>query len=458
MASLKADVWSSVLEDVKQHVGEQRFTLWFRNIRPLQTEDDSVLLGVPNLFVREWLETHFLDVLRQSFGRQFGKPPTVRFVIEPKLFQEARSARLVADASIVEEAARAATNEQKAVDPNQTNLRPDFTLDRFIVGPHNKLAHACVREILDARSNRLHPLFLHSLSGLGKSHLMQAMFHEIRQRDDGRTVEYLSAETFTNQFVYAMRSNRLDGFRQRYRNADILLIDDVHFLSNKTGLQEEFLHTYDAIDSGNKQLILASDVHPKMLSKIKQSLVNRFASGMIVRMGAPDFATKVSILKTKLHQQGRRVPEEVLRYVARGFEGTVRDLIGALTMVLAYAGLTGEKIDVSLARKALARLEKPGGCVSDVDAVETAVSRQLGVKREALRAPRQSRSTRQARQLCMYLARQCTNMSCREIAQHFGSSNHSTVIFAANRVQQMMRRDANYAELVGALTAQARKA
>ena len=217
-------------------------------------------------------------------------------------------------------------------------------------------------EILDSSSNRLNPLFIHSLSGLGKTHLLQAMLHEVRRRDDGRTAEYLSAETFTNQFIYAMRNNRLDAFRHRYRNVDILLIDDVHFLGNKSRLQEELLHTFDALHTGNRQFVLASDVHPKMLSKIKQNLVNRFASGMVVRMAPPDFSTRVAIMKIKLQQQARRLPEDVVRYVARGFEGSVRDLTGATTLILAYAGLTGEKIDVNLARTALtASAPRDGG-------------------------------------------------------------------------------------------------
>ena len=455
MPVVKVDLWSSVLEDIQKSVGEQRYALWFRNLKPVATDGDPVVLGAPNLFVRDWLETHFSDLLKQTLTRHLGRTPALKFVIDPKLFRETRAAELAANADIVEAAATPSPRKESAQEPG--TLRPEFTLDRFIVGSGNKLAHACAMELIEGKSNRLHPLFIHSLSGLGKSHLMQAIYHEVRKRDDGRTAEYLSAESFTNQFIYALRTHRLDAFRNRYRNTDVLLIDDVHYFSNKMGLQEELLHTIEAIDADNRQLILASDVHPKMLARIKQSLTSRFAGGMVVRMTQPDFVTRVAILKTKLQQQGRRLPDDVVKYAARGFEGSVRELMGAATMILSYSGLTGAKIDVALARQALSRMDAPATCQSGIEAVERVVARQYGIKVEDLRRRRQSRSTRLARQVCMYLGRQCTSMSCREIAQHFGSTNHSTVIFAVNRIEAGMKSDRNLAEVVGALKEQIRK-
>ncbi len=448
MPSLKSETWASTLQSLKDKVGERRFALWFRNIRPLRVEGDTVILGVPNLFVREWLETHFLDLLRHALSRKPGKLPEVRFAIEPELFQKSRARQLEASAEVVAEGA----SQWKADGRRQaTHIRPDFTLDNFVVGPSNKLAHACALEILESSSNRLHPLFVHSRCGLGKTHLLQAIWHEAQKRNDGRKVEYVSAESFTNQFIYAMRSRRLDAFRHRYRGADILLVDDVHFLRNKTGFQEELLHTYDAVDVRNRQLVLASDVHPKMLTRIRQNLVSRFASGMVVRIGQPDFSTRVAILKAKLYQLGRRVPDQVVRYIARGFEGNVRELSGAITVVLAYAGLTGHRIDIALARTALAGLTRPEKGISRMDSVEKVVAHRYSVRPADLRAKRMTRATRLARQMCMYLARRCTAMSCREIAQHFGSEHHSMVVLASKRIEEAIGKDANFAELAPAL-------
>ncbi|MGD1001729.1 MAG: chromosomal replication initiator protein DnaA [Candidatus Brocadiia bacterium] len=453
MPLLKSDVWPAVLEAIQKDVGEQRFSLWFRNVRPVRLEGDTAVLGVPNLFVQEWLETHFLDILRRCLAERLGRPATVKFIIDAALFKQAREAELRAGAAIVEEASAAAKEPERL----QAQIRPDFTLANFVVGSGNKLAYACAMEILDSSSNRLNPLFIHSLSGLGKTHLLQAMLNEVRRRDDGRTAEYLSAETFTNQFIYAMRNNRLDAFRHRYRNVDILLIDDVHFLGNKSRLQEELLHTFDALHTGNRQFVLASDVHPKMLSKIKQNLVNRFASGMVVRMAPPDFSTRVAIMKIKLQQQARRLPEDVVRYVARGFEGSVRDLTGATTLILAYAGLTGEKIDVNLARTALTEAHHETEAHSGLDVVERVVSRHYSLDAADLRKRRRKRAVRLPRQLCMYLARKFTPMSCREIASHFGAANHSSVISAAARIEETLKKDSDLAELVSAMGEEIRK-
>jgi chromosomal replication initiator protein len=455
MQQTKTDIWTTVLDDIKEQVGPQRFSLWFQNVRPVLIKDDEARFGVPNLFVQEWLHTHFEEVLRKSLAAHLGKSPTVRFVVDPQLFRQSRANELEVGAQIVEEAAVA--EEESKPRTHESNLRSDFTLENFIVGPQNKLAHACALEVIESKSNRLNPLFVHSISGLGKTHLLQAIYHELRKRDDGRKAEYVSAESFTNQFIYALRSNRLDAFRNRYRNADVLLVDDVHFLSNKTGLQEELLHTYEALNDGKRQLLLASDVHPKMLNRIKQSLINRFASGMIVRITQPDFATRVAILKAKLQQQHRRVPEDVLRYVARGFEGSVRELSGAVTLVLAYAGLTGEKIDVALARKALSHNGEQFETQRDIQAVERIVVEQFGIKPSDLRARRMRRANLLARYICIYLARHSTTLSCREIARHFGSANHSTVVFAVSKVEQTMASDRNIAELVAALTEKIRK-
>lgn len=447
MLSLKADTWASVLRDIKDNVGEQRFSLWFSNVRPVKLEGNTVILGVPNLFVQDWLSTHFRGVLHESVARQLGKGAEVSFVIDPKLFRKARTRSLEAGADIV--AAGAA--DAAGAGGDGVHIRSDFTLKNFVVGPCNKLAHACALEILESSSNRLHPLFVHSRSGLGKTHLLQSVWHEINRQGKGRKAVYVSAETFTNEFVYAVRSQRMDGFRHRYRNADILLIDDVHFLNKKRGLQEELLHTYDALESRKRQLVLASDVHPKMLMQVKQGLVNRFASGMIVRISQPDVATRQAILKAKARLMGRDFPEGVLKYISRVFNRNMRELTGAMTTVAAYASLTGGKVDCALARKALLKMRPAVGGSSGLEAIEKIVAKHFGTRPGAWRAPRLTRAVRFSRQVCMYLARKCSTVSCREIAAHFDLSNHSTVTFAVKRVEEEMKKDIHLPELVAAM-------
>ena len=454
MPSLKADAWASVLDELKSSVGERRFTLWFSNVRPIKLEGDSLTLGVPNLFVREWLDTHFHDVLRQALAQSLGKAPTIEFRIDPELFRESRKRGLETKAELIEAHAASATKARHA----DGHIRPDFTLKNFVLGSFNKLAYACAMEILESESNQLHPLFVHSRSGLGKSHLLQAIWHEIRQRENTRGAVYVSAEALTNQFIYAMRNHRLDGFRHRYRNAELLMVDDVHFLSRKSGLQEELLHTFDALESRKRQIILASDVHPKMLMQVKQGLVNRFASGMIVKIGRPDFAARVAILKSKIQQQRRRFPEDVVKYIARGFEGSIRELIGAVTSVIAYSSLTGEKVDIPLVKKALARVGPPLEGRSGLDVIERIVAKHYGTKPATWHGRHLTRTTRFPRQVCMYLARKCSGLSCREVAQHFGSAHHSTAVFAVKSIEEEMNKDPHLSELVAAMMEEIRRA
>jgi chromosomal replication initiator protein len=449
LPSLQAEAWTAVLEDIRSQVGPQRLSLWFSNLHALDITREAVTVGVPNLFVRDWLASNFSHIFRASVATQFGRPLEVDFKISPKLFQETRRRALDADAGLVAEGAAAASSGDATA--GATGIRPEYTLERFVVGPCNKLAQACAQEIIHSDAHHLHPLFVHAPCGLGKTHLLQAIWHAIRRRRDGRTAVYVSAESFTNQFVYAMRRRRLDGFRHRYRTADVLLVDDVHFLSTKRGLQEELLHTYDAIASRRCLLVLASDAHPKLLTDIKQNLLSRFASGMIVRLSSPSKRTRLAILKAKARELRQPIPSGALRFIAECCPGSIRDLIGALTTVAAYASLTREPVSLATARRALARTPTRVRSPSDLAAIERAVGDQFNVEPARWHAQRLTRTVRFPRQVCMYVARQCSALSCREIARYFNTANHSSVIFATKRVEQEMRRNPAVADKVAAV-------
>ena len=372
------------------------------------------------------------------------------------LFQAARQKQLDAEANGLKElAARPEGASAKA-----PGIRNEFTLGNFVVGRSNRLAHACALQVLDAENGHtLNPLFFHGSSGVGKTHLLQGIYNAI-QREKGRrqrTLEYVAAEMFTNQFIYAMRHNRLDGFRHKYRNVDVLLIDDVHFFCNKSGLQEEFLHTFDALDTGSKQVVLASDMHPKMMNKLKETLVSRFVSGMVVRLNPPGLDTRVAILKAKAAERHKRIDEEVLRYIARRLPASGRDLVGAVTTVVAYAALTNARIDLALAREALRELEHVPERIVDMAGVEKAVAAHFGVPRNDLHTASRARAISYPRQVCMYLGRQLTKLSCKEIANYFGSKHHTTVLNAQKRIAAEVKKDKDLAELISSLCESARK-
>ena len=448
-------VWTSVQEELRTQIGPQRFNLWFQNTALLESKDAGVRIGVPNLFIREWLAEHFREILARLFTPHLGQEPQIDFVIAGSLFQNARKIQVQAQADSLPDLART----QAGATGKTCGIRTDFTLDSFVVGPSNRLAHACALEVADPNSRAINPLFFHGSSGVGKTHLLQGILNILRRQEGpGKCcVEYLPAEVFTNQFIYAMRHNRLDGFRHKYRKVDVLLIDDVHFFCNKTGLQEEFLHTFDALDTSSKQVVLASDMHPKMMNQLKENLVSRFVSGMVVRLTPPGLDTRVAILKAKAAQRRKRIDPEVLRYVARRLTGNGRDLAGAVTTLVAYAALTRSRIDLSLAREALRELEHVPERIVDMTGIEKAIAAHFGASRSDLHSSRRTRAISFPRQVCMYLGRELTRLSCKEIANFFGSKHHTTVLNAQKRIAREMKKNKDLAELISSLREAARK-
>ncbi len=450
MKRVRSELWEKVLERIRSKVGPNRFNLWFHSIELLSLNARRVELGVPNLFIRDWLQEHFLDVLEEAFAEEMSERPTVRLTISGKLFRQSRQAELSEGFNQIKEAATASISGGY-VQEKHNRVRPDLTLESFIVGPCNRLAHCCAVQVVQAEDGMFNPLFFHSVSGLGKTHLLQGIWHGIKRRNKKAKVVYITAEMFTNQFVYAMRNNRLDAFRHKYRNVDVFLLDDVHFFSNKLGLQEEFLHTYNALDRSRAQVVLASDVHPKMLSRLRESLASRFVSGMIVKLGEPDFETRAAILKSKAAKHGKKVPRNVLEYIAHNFDGSVRELEGAITCVVAYAALTKAPLSVKLAEGALRELIRLPRNRVTLGNIERAVGSHFGVSRADLRSGKRTKAVSFPRQMCMYLSRTMTDHSCLEIANYFGNRHHSTTIFAERKTRESLKRDSNLAELVSAL-------
>jgi len=446
----KDEAWTNVLARVRSKIDEQRFNLWFHNVELVRLSGKCAEIGVPNLFIRDWIQEHFLNVLEESFAEELAERPAVRLVINGKLFKKAREEQLTEGFDQIRKAITRSEAE-RCVQDKHGGVRPDLTLDSFVVGECNKLAHCCAMQVARSKESNFNPLFFHSVSGLGKTHLLQGIWHEIKAGNSKTKVAYTTAELFTNQFVYAMRNNKLDAFRHKYRNVEVLLLDDVHFFSNKLGLQEEFLHTYDALSQGRAQLVLASDVHPKMLSRLKESLASRFVSGMIVKLEEPKFETRVAILRAKAALHGRKIRRDVLEYIAHNFEGNVRALEGAITSVIAYAALNNSAVSVRLAGEALKGLIGVPRRSISLENIERAVAQQFGVSKADLRSRKRAKAVAFPRQICMYLARTLTDHSCQEIADYLGGRHHSTTVFAERKTRERLKGDDNLAELVAAL-------
>jgi len=432
------DTWARTLDKVKEQIGAQRFELWFKHTELLTCGPDLVEVGVPNLFVAEWLQTHFGGLIAGLLKEELGAEPPVKFKTSPRLFHEASHRQRV------ESAAPVGGTPPEALSGTGPRPRRDMTLANFVVGPGSRLAHACALEVVALSHSRYNPLFLYSACGLGKTHLLNGIWNGIQEHEDGRLVEYLSAEVFTNEFVQAMKHHRLEAFRERYRGADVLLIDDVHFFNGKSGLQEELLHTFDALHRHHRQIVLASDTHPRKMASFRRNLINRFISGMVVCIEPPDADTRYRILVAKAAKMGCRVAEEVLRFLGQNVPGNVRDLEGALTGLVAYARLCNRAPDLSMARETLRNLHFDQGRAVGLPGIEKAVCEIFGVSKKALHSGSRTRRISLPRQVCMTLARRLTPLSCAEIAAYFGNKHHSSVRFAERSVRNRSEADADF--------------
>lgn len=439
MAVALETIWQSALGALCQRIGESRFDLWFKNIELIDLTDRVATLGVPSLFVRDWLEDHYREVLEEVLSEQVGEPVSVGFRIEARLFQASRRREAETRREVLEELTRrpsAAVSQ-----PPDVALRREFRLDNFVVGHCNRLAYAAARQVAESANSTFNPLFVHGEVGLGKTHILQGVCNYVSEHFPSRRAHYTSAEGFTNQFVTSLRHRSLDAFRYKFRNVDLLAIDDVHFLASKSATQEEFLHTFDALDLSQKQILMASDAHPKQINALKEALVSRCVAGMVVVLERPDLETRLAIVRQKVAERGCPLPDEVLEYLAEQVTGSVRELEGAVNVLVASVALARRPADLDFTRQVLARtLSARARPVTPREVVEAVASR-YGVEPEVLSSRSRSRDVSVPRQVAMYLVRELTHMSYQEIASLFGRREHSTALFSCRKVSRALTED-----------------
>lgn len=437
MATVTADTWEQVLILLRQEIGDQRFNLWFRNTTLVTADDGLLQVGVPNLFIKGWLEENFSETVGRCAGKACGWAGTVHFTVAGDLFRKMRSAQLSDGVADIE-----ATTPDDGPGAALVEMSRAPTLDDLVVGPSNQLAHAAAMEVCFQTQPAFTRLFVHGGVGLGKTHILRGIALRLMEHgaSDGE-VEYVTAERWTNQYVYALRSNQFDAFRQKFRTVKTLLIDDVHFLKNKLGIQEEFLHTFDALDASSKRIVIASDSHPRDLQEVTKNLVTRFMSGMIAKLDKPDFQTRVRILAKKTEGASHAFPFEVIEYVADQVTSNVRELEGAVTTILAYAGLAGKPIDLPLVREALNEIGSAIGPVVTLKQIAEEVGAALGLTRAEVQSKRRTRAVSGARHMCVHLARELTQKSCRDIGAYFGGVKHSSVISACRSIEKRLGED-----------------
>lgn len=435
-------VQQGILADLQKRLGPQQFNAWFRHGTAMSMEDGQVRLSVANPFVANWIEKHYSADVSAAVESAAGVRWPVVVTIDPELSGRLRKKQLDVQAHIV---ARARTGTGRG---RTTYVAPSsplrHRLSDFVVGQCNRLAYSAALATIK-NSASFNPLFVHGQCGVGKTHLLQAICNAMsRTVRNGQPAvwRYVTGEQFTNEFVQALRHKGFAQFRSRYRGLDLLAIDDVHFLAAKKAIQEEFLHTFNAIQGAGKQIVLASDAHPEMVGDLSAQLANRFIAGMVVKIDPPDKATRLEILRRKGGRMKVRLSEEVLEYVATHIRGSARELEGTLFKLAALSSLATAPVDMEMARSALAEhLSRTDSAVTLGD-IEAATSAFFGITTADMHSSRRTRTVSVARMVAMLLARRKTPMSYPEIGRAMGK-NHSSVLMAVRRMEKALAEKAD---------------
>ncbi|MHC4119295.1 MAG: chromosomal replication initiator protein DnaA [Planctomycetota bacterium] len=442
----------AISESLAEEIGQQKFRIWFKNSTKLTLAGEYFKVGVPNLFIASWIENHFLDEISRAVRSVTGIDAKITFGIDPELTGHQRRTQLDSQASSVVTAQDGCRKPHFIRDrklrsaavsgPQRKKLK--LSLDTFVVGASNELAYNAARLIIKEQESPFNPLFVHGGYGIGKTHLLQGICHGVSKIRPQTNWLYMSAEDFVNQFVLALKTKKLEAFRRRMRQTDLLAIDDIHFLASKPSTQEEFLHTFNTINLASKQVVLASDAHPKMIGQLSEKLVSRFVSGMVVKIDPPDLATRCEICRQyarNIKNHPASIPESAIKYIAENLRTNVRELEGALLKLIAYAALKNEKITVSMAKDVLAEHVERCDPIVHVSDIESAVATYFGITPASIHSSKKNRTVALARHFSMYLTRKHTKMSSSEIGRVMGNKNHATVLLACKKIEELMKKN-----------------
>jgi chromosomal replication initiator protein len=425
---------SAISRELRGLLGERRYANWFRKSTRLQVTDSELCVFAGSPYLQSWMQRQFREVLLQSARSVLGNGARVRFEVDAALAvpDEVKAAGTSAATSA---AGRNAPPRGAQAVPAR---RKFAALEDFVAGPANELALTAARQVADNPGGLLNPLVLHGPVGVGKTHLIEGIHRQVRRAFPSLQVLFLTAENFANYFTQALREKSLPSFHQRFRNVDVLLVDDVDFFDGKKGIQEEFLHTLKSLESSGRQIVLTCDRHPRLLTKTSDELITRFQSGMSCRLEAPTEPTRQQIVRRLVQRQPFPVVEEALDYIAGRFAGNVRELAGAVNCLQTLHTMTGRPVTLRSAREILSRLERDCIRVVRLADIELAVCRLFHVSGDELKSSRRIRTLSQPRMLAMYLSRRLTHCAYNEIGSFYGGRNHSTVMAAEKKVRQLI--------------------
>ena len=444
--SLK-QLWTAALGELQIGLPRSTYDTWFKDTQALSEEDDVYVIGVPNAFAREWLENKFRTQVRQTLQHLIGRTVDVRFVTASDGGQ-----RLGTQPGSATAAPQQQAGVQERRDAAAAALNPRYTFATFVVGSNNRLAHAAALSVAERPGHSYNPLFVYGGSGLGKTHLMQAIGHAVIARHPKKRVAYATSEKFTNEFINSIRAQKGEDFRERYRRIDVLLIDDIQFIAGKEGTQEEFFHTFNAIHEEGKQIVISSDRPPKAITQLEDRLRSRFEWGLIADISAPDLETRIAILRAKAEAQNVAVPPPVVDFLAQRIVSNIRELEGALTRIVAYAALQAAPVTTQLAQEVLQNiLYNPQRKTLSPERIAETVARYYGIPLEQLKGKARDRQVVLPRQIAMYLMREETEAPLLRIGEVLGGRDHSTVLHGCEKIEREMAENDDFRRDVGAL-------
>ncbi len=430
----------SVLAELRKRIDPSTFSTWCTHLQFVPSGADRVQVPLPNEIYRQWVERQFRGPLEEAFRAASGHPIALDFTAGAAPGDSAPWPAIQAPAA--DEPLPPPVEAPPVPRVPRPRLNDNYTFENFVVGPTNRLAHASALAMSESLvKNYNNPLFIHGGHGLGKSHLLQAICHALWQRYPDADICYLSCEGFVNEYISAVQNRGLESFRNRFRNADVLLIDDIHFLSEKEGSQEEFFHTFNALHDANRQIILSSDSPAKDIPKLSERLMSRFAMGLEARIDPPTYEMRVAILRRKAELRGRAIPDSVLDFIANHVTTNIRDLEGAVNRITFYATLTHREIDVPLAQESLKDSFGYRAAPITIPEIQQAVCEFFKIKISELMSNRRSRAFSIPRQIAIFLSREMTDQSLADIGAVFGNKDHTTVIYSVQKIKDLIPKD-----------------
>ncbi|WLR50865.1 chromosomal replication initiator protein DnaA [Bacillus tianshenii] len=428
-----AELWERTLKEIEKKISKPSFETWLKSTKAHSLKEDVLVITAPNEFARDWLESRYADLISETVHEVTGAELEVKFIIPQNTEEESMD---------LEQEKKKAPKKTSNEESSHSMLNEKYTFDTFVIGSGNRFAHAASLAVAEAPAKAYNPLFIYGGVGLGKTHLMHAIGHYVLEHNPQAKVVYLSSEKFTNEFINSIRDNKAVNFRNKYRNVDVLLIDDIQFLAGKEQTQEEFFHTFNALHEESKQIVISSDRPPKEIPTLEDRLRSRFEWGLITDITPPDLETRIAILRKKAKAEKLNISNEVMIYIANQIDTNIRELEGALIRVVAYSSLINKDINADLAAEALKDIipsSKPK--IITIQSIQQTVGEYYSIKLEDFKAKKRTKTVAFPRQIAMYLSRELTDYSLPKIGEEFGGRDHTTVIHAHEKISNLLKAD-----------------